>query len=186
MSLVPNLAYKDFVFIAIHDSCSALGPTQPSVQWMPRLFPGSKVTGTWRGFDHPNRPSAEVKKKSRAIPLVPQPTVLAWHFTGRPLHFHVVCSVLSPDRLCGPRVLPQGQSGRGVKLTAHLYLVPRVSISGVYVSLSYIPSWCGIRQLYLHLIRFWTQRCEGLLKSSHFGIQMLAQLSPVLSCVLIY
>jgi hypothetical protein len=52
------------------------------------------VTGAWRGFDHPPRPSAEVIKKSRTIPLFAHSTVLARHVAGRPLHIHVTCSVL--------------------------------------------------------------------------------------------
>ena len=31
-----------------HPSVPALGSTQPPIQWLPVLFPGSKAAGAWR------------------------------------------------------------------------------------------------------------------------------------------
>jgi len=59
-----------------------------------------------------------------------------------------------PDRLCGPTSLlfnvyqglfPWGQSGRGVKLTTHLHLVPRSRIRRTIPPLPNTPSWRGAR-----------------------------------------
>jgi hypothetical protein len=44
-----------------HPSRLALGPTQPPIQWIPRLFPRDKADGAWR----------RRKRKSRAILLLP-------------------------------------------------------------------------------------------------------------------
>ena len=44
-----------------HPSRSALRPTQPPVQWITCLFPGSKATGAWRRPPTPS--SAEVKER---------------------------------------------------------------------------------------------------------------------------
>ena len=46
-----------------------LGPTQPSVQWLPGLFPGDKRPGP--GVDHPPTHMAMNLRKFRAKPLLP-------------------------------------------------------------------------------------------------------------------
>jgi hypothetical protein len=43
-----------------HRSRPALGPTQPSIQWVPAHFPGDKAAGTWRWS--PTLSSAEAKE----------------------------------------------------------------------------------------------------------------------------
>jgi hypothetical protein len=57
-----------------------------------------------------------------------------------------------PDRLCGPpnllsnvywELFPRGQSGRGVKQTTHLQLVPRSRKCGSIHPLPHTPSWCS-------------------------------------------
>jgi len=45
----------------LHRSRPALGPTQPPVQWAPRLSRGVRQPG--RGVDHPPLNSAEVKER---------------------------------------------------------------------------------------------------------------------------
>jgi hypothetical protein len=45
-----------------HPSRPVLGPTQPSLQWGPGLFPGSKAAGAWIS-DHPSPSSVEVKER---------------------------------------------------------------------------------------------------------------------------
>jgi len=51
-----------------HLSRPALGPTQPSIQWVPGLSWGVKRPG--HDVDHPSPSSAEVKEKVE-IPLLP-------------------------------------------------------------------------------------------------------------------
>jgi hypothetical protein len=57
-----------------------------------------------------------------------------------------------PNRLWGPPsllsngyqgLLPREQSGRGVKLTNHLHLVPRSRMHGAIPPFPNTPSWCG-------------------------------------------
>jgi hypothetical protein len=52
-----------------HPSETVLGITQPSEQWVADLFPG--VKRPVRGVDHPPTTSAQIKRKCRAIPLLP-------------------------------------------------------------------------------------------------------------------
>jgi hypothetical protein len=39
---------------------------------------------------------------------------------------------------------PRGQSGRGVKLIAHLHLVTRLKMRGTITQLPHTSSWCGV------------------------------------------
>jgi hypothetical protein len=61
-----------------------------------------------------------------------------------------------PDRLWGPlsilsngyqRLFPWGKSGRGVKLTIHLHLVPRLRVRGaIHVLPQYaFMAWCSVK-----------------------------------------
>jgi hypothetical protein len=47
--------------ISVGEKDFSLRPNQPSVQWVPGLFPGVKRTG--RGDDNPPSSSAEVKER---------------------------------------------------------------------------------------------------------------------------
>jgi len=126
-------------------------------------------------------------KNGIAVPLVPHPIVLAWHVTGRPLHIHVMCSVLES----GPTLWSMGSTSGPKRPGCEVDRSPLSSPEGKYKCgyKAVCPIYhhdVDIDSFYLYLILFWTQRCAGLLKSSHFGIQMLSHLSPVLSCVPIY
>ena len=46
-----------------HPSRPALVPTQPPIQWVPKLFPRGKAAGPWRGVDHPPHLSPRLKKE---------------------------------------------------------------------------------------------------------------------------
>ena len=52
-----------------HPSRPALGPAQPPIQWVPGIYRGVKQPGL--GVDHRHPSSAEVKEKSRAVPVLP-------------------------------------------------------------------------------------------------------------------
>ena len=43
---------------------------------------------------------------------------------------------------------PEAESGRGVRLTSHLHLVPRLRLSGVIPALHHMFSWRVKRQLF--------------------------------------
>jgi hypothetical protein len=67
-----------------------------------------------------------------------------------PVGSRIFSSPNCPDRLCGPPNLlsnacpglfPRGESGRGVKLTTHLQLVPRSRKCGSIHPLPHTPSW---------------------------------------------
>ena len=58
----------------LHSSRPALGPTQPSTQWIPDFSPGVKRPG--RGVDHPS-PRVPPRLKSRAIFPLPLRALMA-------------------------------------------------------------------------------------------------------------
>jgi hypothetical protein len=67
-----------------HPSRPALGPTQPPIQWVPRLFPGVKRPG--RGVDHPPSSSATVKERVQLY--LYSPSGPSWPVLGRTLSFY--------------------------------------------------------------------------------------------------
>jgi hypothetical protein len=62
----------------------------------------------------------------------------------------------------GTGVLARGQSGRSVKLTTHLHLVPILRISGAILLLPYMSSWHGHRKPYVHVTVFYCELYTGL------------------------
>ena len=52
---------RDRILAGTMSSAPALGPTQPSVKWVPVLFPGLKQPG--HGVDHQPPSSAELKER---------------------------------------------------------------------------------------------------------------------------
>ena len=50
-------------------------------------------------------------------------------------------------------LVPKRQSGRGVKLTAHIHVVPRLRMSGGITPLSHKPSWRGQGLIYSNKTR---------------------------------
>jgi len=55
----------------------------------------------------------------------------------------------------GTRLFLEEKATAGVKLTAHVYAVPSLRISGAVSCTPYTPSWRGHGQLYLLLYRVW-------------------------------
>jgi hypothetical protein len=66
-----------------HQSRPALGPTQPSVLWVPGLFCGVKRPGL--GVSHPFAPSAEVKERVELY--LYSPSGSSWQVIGPTLLF---------------------------------------------------------------------------------------------------
>ena len=65
---------RDFV----HPSRSALGPTQPPIQWVPSFSRGVKRPG--RGVEHP--PPSSVEVKERVELFLYSTSVLSWPVIG--------------------------------------------------------------------------------------------------------
>jgi hypothetical protein len=88
-----------------HPSRPSLGPTQPPMQWVLGLFPGNKVTGTWRW---PSTPStAEVKERVELSPLLPLWVFVACSRVN--FKFTIAQAVVAGLLPCGP-CSPQDQS----------------------------------------------------------------------------
>jgi hypothetical protein len=41
------------IFFSLYSSSPAMGPTHPSLNWLPGSFPGGKAAGAWRWPPHP-------------------------------------------------------------------------------------------------------------------------------------
>jgi hypothetical protein len=93
-----------------------------------------------------------VEAQSYSVPRSQATIILVCGHTGVrvPVGSRILSSPLRPNRLWGPpnllsngyrRLFPRGLSGRGVKLTTHLQLVPRSRKCGPIHPLPHTLSW---------------------------------------------
>jgi hypothetical protein len=134
-------------------SISALGLTQPPIQWVLGLFSGVKRPG--RGVDHHTTSSVDVKERVELH--LYSPSGPSWLFLGWPLpllllgniRLQTVLQFGAVQKTCvfrnvqtGPgsngasySMWPdserKGKSGRWVKMATPLHLLPRLRINGV-------------------------------------------------------
>jgi hypothetical protein len=90
----------------------AMGPTQPSVQWVPGLFSGVMRPG--RGVDHP--PSSSTRVKESVELYLYSPSGPSWPVVGRALPL-LYFTFFLPQHLLGRAENPRSAwTGRGCKL----------------------------------------------------------------------